>query len=612
MAENRNINYLNKDFNEYRNSLINFAKTYFPTVYNDFSPSSPGMMFLEMSAYVGDVLSFYLDNQTQENFLEYARQQTNLYALAYMMGYTPKVTSVSTTNVDIYQKVPSVASNPDFTYALNINENLSVSSPLQSGATFLIQDPIDFTYSSSLDPTEITLYDIDYYLLKKTRKAISAQINTATFPFTDPQKFQTIQLTGNNIVKILDITDSDGNKWYEVPYLAQEMIYDSIKNTNINNPNFSSDSRDVPYLLQLKKVPRRFVSRFINSTTLQIQFGAGTNTSNNEEEITPNPDNVGLGLPYRKSKLNTAFSPSNFLYTDTYGIAPYNTTLTVRYLTGGGIQSNVGAGSLTVINNKSAISFQNSGLDVTLANNIYNSVAVTNPIASTGGGGGDTSDDLRLKSLGSFTTQQRTVTQDDYLVRALSLPSDYGNISKVYVEPEKISSLLPGETPSILNLFVLTYDANGKLTNALPALKQNLSTYLSQYRVINDSVKIKDAFVINIGIDFEITVLPNYNNNLVITNCITQLQNYFQIDKWQINEPILLKDLYILLDKIDGVQTVKNINITNKFGSSLGYSNYSYDITGATQNNVVYPSLDPMIFELKYPNSDIKGKVVSY
>jgi hypothetical protein len=612
MAENRNINYLNKDFNEYRDSLINFAKTYFPTVYNDFSPSSPGMMFLEMSAYVGDILSFYLDNQTQENFLEYARQQSNLYALAYMMGYTPKVTSVSTTNIDVYQKVPSIAGSPDFTYALNINENLSISSPLQNSATFLIQDPIDFTYSSSLDPTEVTLYDNNYYLLKKTRKAISSQINTSTFTFNEPQKFQTIQLTGDSIIKILDITDSDGNKWYEVPYLAQEMVYDSIKNTNINNPNFSSDSGDVPYLLQLKKVPRRFVSRFIDPTTLQIQFGAGTNTANNEEEIIPNSDNVGLGLPYKQSKLNTAFSPANFLYTDTYGIAPYNTTLTVRYLTGGGIQSNVGVGALTVINNKTNINFQNSGLDVTLANTIYNSVAVTNPISSTGGGGGDTMDDIRLKSLGSFTTQQRTVTQDDYLVRALALPSDYGNISKIYIEPEKISNLLPGETPSILNLYILAYDSDGNLTNALPALKQNLSTYLSQYRVINDSIKIKDAFIINIGADFEITVLPNYNNNLVIANCISQLQTYFLVTKWQINEPILLKDLYILLDKVDGVQTVKNVSITNKFGSALGYSNYSYDIMGATQNNVIYPSIDPMIFELKYPNSDIKGKVVSY
>jgi hypothetical protein len=612
MAEIRNITYLNKDFNQFRNSLIDYAKTYFPTSYVDFSPSSPGMMFMEMSAYVGDIMSFYLDNQVQENFIQYARQTDNLYALAYMLGYTPKVTSVSIVDIDIYQKVPSIGNLPDYSYAFYVSENLSIQSPLQSAAKFLIQDTIDFTFSSSLDPTETTVYDANYYLLKKTRKAISAEIKTETFSFTTPTSFPTIEINNSNIIGILDITDSDGNTWYEVPYLAQEMIYDTIKNTNINNPSLSSNSGEAPYLLQLKKVQRRFVTRFLDSTTLQIQFGAGTNTSNNDEEITPNSDNVGLGLPYKKSKLNTAYSPANFLFTDTYGIAPYQTTLTVRYLIGGGIQSNVGTNVLSVINNKQLFKFQNSNLDPTLSNAIFGSVAVTNPLASNGGGAGDTDDDLRLKAMSSFTTQQRTVTQDDYLIRALSLPSNYGNIAKAHIESEKISNLLPGETPSILNLFILTYDIDKHLTPASNALKQNLSTYISQYRVINDSIKIKDVFIINIGVEFEIIVLPNYNSNLVIADCISKLQDYFNIDKWQINEPIMLRDLYILLDKVNGVQTVKNINITNKYGSSLGYSNYSYDISGATINNVIYPSIDPMVFEVKYPNVDIKGKVVIF
>jgi hypothetical protein len=611
-TENRNITYLNKDFSQFRSSLIDYAKTYFPTVYNDFSPSSPGMMFLEMAAYVGDVMSFYLDNQIQENFIQYVRQQNNIYALAYMLGYKPKVTSVSITDIDVYQKLPTIGDQPDYNYTLYIPENFSVNSPLQSGAKFLIQDPIDFSFSSSYDPTEITLYDTNYYLLKKTRKAISAEIKSTSFTFGVPQSFQTVDINDSNIIGILDITDSDGNKWYEVPYLAQEMIYDTIKNTNINNPNFSSDSGDTPYLLQLKKVQRRFVTRIIDPTTLRIQFGSGTNTANNDEEVTPNPDNVGIGLPYKQSKLTTAFSPTNFLFTDTYGIAPYQTTLTVRYLIGGGIQSNTGANTLTTITDRSTIKFQNVGLDTTLANAVFNSVAVTNPLASNGGGAGDTADDIRLKAMNTFTTQQRTVTLDDYMVRAMSLPSNYGNIAKVYVESEKLSNLLPGETPSVLNLYALTFNFNKHLQPASNAVKQNLSTYLSQYRMMNDSIKIKDAFIINIGVDFEINVLPNYNSNLVIANCISKLKEYFNIDNWQINEPILLRDLYIMLDNVDGVQTIKTINIINKYGSLLGYSNYSYDIPGATVNNVIYPSLDPMIFELKYPDSDIKGRVVTF
>jgi hypothetical protein len=618
-TETRDIKYINKDFGELRAALIEFAKTYFPTTYNDFTPASPGMMFMEMSAYVGDVMSFYLDNQVQENFIQFTRQQNNLYTLAYMLGYRPKVTGAATVDVDFYQQVPSLLSGstyvPDYSYALQIAENTSISSNLVGSSGFLIQDAIDFSFSSSSDPTQVTIYTLngnipEFFLLKKTRKAISSNIQTTTFTFGAPERFQTVDINNSNIIGILDIIDSDGNEWYEVPYMAQEMVFDTVKNTNPNDPNTYTDEGEVPYLLQLRKVPRRFVSRFTTPTTLQLQFGAGTNTQNKDEEIIPNTDNIGLGLPYKRSLLTTAFSPSNFLYTDTYGIAPYNTTLTVRYLTGGGVQANIPANTLTNVNTTSNIKFQNNNLDPILSQTVFNSVAVNNPIAASGGQDGDTNDEIRFNALSTFATQLRSVTQDDYLVRALSLPSQYGTIAKAYIEPEKLENILPGQTPSVLNLFVLAFDNNKKLKTAASTLKKNLGTYLSQYRIINDSIKIKNAFVINIGVEFDLIVLPEYNNNEVVFNCIQALKDYFDINKWQINEPIILRDLYVLLDKVEGVQTIKKIDIINKVGTNLGYSQYAYDISGATQNNVIYPSLDPMIFEVKYPDTDIRGRVV--
>jgi hypothetical protein len=615
MAANKNIKYINKDFNEFRASLIDYAKTYFPTTYNDFSPASPGMMFMEMAAYVGDVLSFYLDNQVQENYLQFARQSNNLFELAYMFGYKPNVTGVANTTIDFYQKVPSKLSGstyiPDFDYALFVNQNSTVATT--EGTSFLISDPVDFSVSSSTDPTEITIYEISsgnptFYLLKKSRKSISAAINTTTFSFGSPVKFDTVELNATNLIGVLDIVDSEGNTWYEVDYLGQEMIYDSIKNTNVNDPNLSQYSGDTPYLLKLKKVQHRFTTRLRNSTTLQIQFGAGT-TSDVDENIVPNPDNVGIGLPFEQTKLTTAYAPSNFLFTDTYGIAPSNTTLTVRYLTGGGVSANVSANTLTTINGN--ITFLKYSLNSTTANNIFSSLAVTNPEAASGGGDGDTIEEIRQNSSANFASQLRNVTQDDYLVRALSMPAKYGNIAKAYIEPTKAQSISAGEAAGILDLYILTYDIDGKLVIASPALKQNLSTYLSQYRMINDAINIKDGFVINIGVDFDIIVLPNFNSNEVLTNCITALQTYFTISNWQINQPIVLRDIYILLDRIEGVQTVKTVNITNKVGTNLGYSEFAYDISGATKNNVIYPSLDPMIFEVKYPNTDIQGRVIS-
>jgi len=612
----RDIKYLNRDFSDFRNRLIEFSKTYFPNTYNDFSPASPGMMIIEQSSYVGDVLSFYLDNQFQENFIQFAQQTNNVYELSYMFGYKPKTTGVAQATVDFYQQLPAKNVGgtivPDYDYALTINENTIISSAAGGNTPFLLQDKIDFSFSSSQDPTEISIYQISgdspqYYLLKKSRKTISSQINSQTFTFTTPENFTTIEINSSNIVKILDIIDSDGNVWYEVDHLGQEMIYKKIKNTNVNDPNNVLDSGEVPYLLSLEKVQRRFSTRFTSAGTLQIQFGSGT-AIDNDEDIIPNPNNVGLGLLTQQSKLTSAYSPTNFLYTDTYGIAPSNTTLTVRYLTGGGVTSNVDANTLTSINTTN-VNFNQINLNATTANYIFRSLSSNNPEAASGGRAGDTIEEIRQNTLALVSSQKRSVTADDYLVRALSMPSEYGAISKAFIEQPKLTDNQVS-TIETLNLYCLTQNAQGHFSQPSNAVKQNLRTYLSQNRIIGDNIEIRDAFIINIAVNFEIIVLPEYNNNEVLLRCINLLIDYFSRDKWQLNQPILLRDIYINLDRIRGVQTVKNVKITNKAGTTMGYSQYSYDIDGATQNQVIYPSLDPSIFEVKFPQTDIKGKVV--
>ena len=611
----RDIKYINRDFSDFRQRLIEYSKTYFPNTYNDFSPSSPGMLFMEQTAYVGDVLSFYLDNQLQENFIQYARQTNNIFELSYMFGYKPKTTSAAQATIDFYQQLPSITSGsitlPDYSYAVTIDENTTVDSN-SGGDSFIIQDKIDFSLSSSEDPTEISVYQISgnspqYYLLKKSRNAISSTINSTTFDFTDPQPFQTINLSNSDIIKILDIFDSEGNQWYEVDHLGQEMVFQSKNNTNINDPNAVANNGTTPSILELKKVQRRFATRFTSLSNLQIQFGSGTSTDN-DEEIIPNPDNIGIGLPFKKDKLTSAYSPSNFLHTGTYGISPSSTTLTVRYLTGGGVTSNASQNTLTNLDT-SLISFNNINLNSTTANYIFQSLSTSNPLAASGGKDGDTLEEIRQNSLSLIASQQRSVTADDYLIRALSMPSEYGAVAKAYIEQPKLTDDQVS-TIETLNLFCLSKDADGYLFPPSTLLKQNLRTYLSQYRIIGDNIEIRDAFIINIALNFEIIVLPEYNNNEVLIRCVEELKSHFEIDKWQLNQPIFLRDLFILLDKIKGVQTVKDITITNKAGTTTGYSPYAYDILGATQNQVIYPSLDPSIFELKYPNQDIKGRVV--
>ena len=464
MAVRRNINYINKDFGQFRNQLINYSSTYFPSTYTDFTNTSVGMMFIEQAAYIGDVLSFYMDNQIQENFLQYARQPDNLYDMAYMYGYKPKTTGLAEVDIDFYQQVPAKLSGseyiPDYDYALYLPANTQVSTTGGSIINFTTQDPIDFAVSNSIDITYESVAALSggnpsYYLLRKRRKTYSGTISSVQFSIGAPQEFLTFNINDNNIAGILDVVDSNGNIWYEVDYLGQELIYDSLRNTNVNDPNSSSDT-DAPYLLQTKQVQNRFATRFLDEKTLQLQFGSG-NPDNNDEEVIPNPFNVGLGLPFEQSKLTAAYSPTNFIFTNTYGVSPTNTTLTVRYYTGGGVVSNVLSNTTTNLN-ASGIKFIQGGLNSSTAQYVFDSLATNNPAAASGGKDGDTIEEIRQNSISNFTTQLRNVTADDYLVRALSMPSKYGKVSKAHTQKPKAD-----EANTTLDLYVLTEDASNKL-----------------------------------------------------------------------------------------------------------------------------------------------------
>jgi len=609
MSQDNNVSYLNKSFSDFKANLTNYAKTYFPTAYNDFSDANPGAMFIEMASYVGDVMSFYLDNQVQENYLLYAKEKENLYALSYTLGYRPKASYASNTNIDIYQLIPTFAGTnpliPNTTYALIVPENTVLTST-STGTKFITTQKLDFSDTGS---ATITLYNDDYFLIKNSVPAISADIKSTTFSFSSPQKFSTVTINDDNILQILDITDSDGNQYYEVPYLAQSTIYEKF-----SNPTYTTDQ--VPYLLKLKRVPRRFVSRLLSDSTLQLEFGAGV-SNKSDNNIIPTPDNINLGLVPGISNLIGNYNQASIFYTQEYGLAPSNTTLTVRYLVGGGIISNVPANDLIVINSSTA--YIKSGINDATSAIVLNSIFSTNPNPSSGGRGGDEVEEIRNNALYAHSSQLRAVTKNDYIVRALSLPSDYGSISKVYVTQDVMENPQPSlvtanmqPNPLSLDLYVLAYNSNKQLDLASTTLKQNLVTYLNEYRMVTDAINIRDAFYINIGINFDITVTSGFSNQFVLRDCLAALKAFFNIEQWQIDQPIVTSDIMSLLLQINGVQSVSNIEIINKEDSTgVNYSVFGYDIKGATQNGVIYPSADPSIFEVRYPDTDIQGRVVT-
>ena len=641
----KQVNYLNKDFSDFRDNLIEFAKVYFPNTYNDFNESSPGMMFIEMAAYVGDVLSYYIDSQFRESLLAYAEEKRNVYNIAQSFGYKPNVTAPSSVVLDVFQTVPALNEKPDERYALNVKAGTQVIST-STGTTFRTLDDVNFKFSSSYDPRNITIFESEdniptKYLLKKKVKAESGNIVTETFSFGTAEKYTQVKLSNPKVIEIISCTDSDGNTWSEVDSLARDTVFNDIENNATNDPTSVVNREVSPYILKLNKTSRRF-TRYINQNDSSIlRFGAGI-SNNADEEIIPNPSMVGSTLPGSPTYLTTAFDPSNFLKTKSFGLAPSNTTLTIKYAYGGGINDNVNANDVTSI---SSISYEISDtlLSTTSVQESKDSVSFINPNPATGGSAGESIREVRENALAYFQAQQRAVTKEDYIVRAYSLPAKYGNIAKVHlvqddqlnkstgtdelervvtqddVDNERTIKSLQVRTPNPLamNMYTLGFDANKKLSSLNQTVKENLKTYLSQYRLVTDAVNIKDAYVINIAVNFAILTKSEFAKNEVLLKCVAAVKDFFDIDRWQIGQPIVLSDIAYELSLVDGVASVVPpvdsdtvIKIENKYKAGEGYSGNFYDIKNSMIDGVLYPALDPSIFEIKYPNTDIKGKVV--
>ena len=656
----KNLSYVGKDFETLKQNLVDFTKTYFPNSYSDFSEASPGTIFIDQAAAIGDMLSFYQDVQLKESMLSHATEKKNIVSIAQSMGYKPKVTSPAVCEVTVYQLVPDDGNGiPDDRYFLRIKDGMEIESTSNSSVIFRTTDAVDFTISSS---REVEVYERlttgvpSKYLVSKKIKAISAQEISTTITMGSDTDYPSITLSDSNIIQITSVMDDDNNIYYEVPYLAQESVFVEKPNTQYNSDQFAQ-SGEVPYILEVQKVPRRFSIKVNSDNTMDLQFGSG-DINLSDETILPNTKNVGLGLGNSIQRLNQGIDPSNFLKTNTFGIAPAGKTLTIKYLVGGGVASNINQNDLTKIRK---IEFDDDLLSIPAEllasyNDTKSSIAVENLIAATGGRGAESIEEIRQNALATFGSQNRAVTRQDYIVRALSMPERYGSVAKVYVSPDgeidnnspssilanpkniteftnlvdsikglskediqkelvkyltqKKTNIAEVNNPFAINMYILGYNENKKLTNLNTAIKENLKTYLGEYRMITDAVNMIDGFIVNIGVDFEIICYSNYNKREVVTECLTKLQSHFDIDNWTFNKPINISEIELILANIEGVMSVPSVKISNLCGGDGNYSTNRYNIDEATKGKIVYPSLDPCVFEVKYPNKDIKGRAI--
>lgn len=646
-AGKKDINYTGKDFNSFRSNLIEYAKSYFSSTYRDFSENSTGMMFIELASYVGDVLSYYIDHQFKEGFLQYSSERKNIINLANYLGYKIRTSVSATTELEVFQLVPSKVGlngkmEPDYKYALNIQEGMEVGSSDGNASTFRTLSAVNFNENKKDSPREVSVYERDsigqptFYLLRKRCLASAGTLTTKSVAVGDASEFFEVTLPETNVIEILSVEDSSGNLYYEVPYLAQDTIAIEESNDYKNNPVYAKYADSVPYILKYIKTSRRFTTIVNPDNTTTLEFGAGSDKFD-DEIIIPNINNLGTTLNSSQN-LESGIDPSNFLKSNSYGSAPANTNLTIKYYVGGGVSSNVAANQLNKVQN---IKFQDSTeyLDPSeqaSIDTIKTSIQVNNPLPATGGKSAETDEEIRQNGLASFSAQHRAVTRDDYVIRALSMPPKFGSIAKAYVSKDGIldtrtqtnifkeafsdeakvtpngMNIVYGElnNPLAINLYVLSYNGRNHLERPNELVLKNLKTYLSKYRILTDGLNITNAFVINFGINFEISIFENFNKKEVLVNCISELTEMHSTDKMSIMQPLEIGEIELTLSKISGVRSVIDVEIVNLTTEDGDYSENEYDIGPATVGKTVYPSMDPSIFELKFPNKDIVGRIV--
>lgn len=594
LKRSADIKYISRDFDSLIQNLKNYLKQQFPESYRDFSDTSGGMAFLELVAYVGDILNFYIDKQFNELFLDRAKERKNLISLAKNLGYT--IRGKAAANVDLtvtttYPVTGSGTANVEFI----LNKGTQVTS--DDGVKFETVDDIDFSEDTDRivtingGTTTVSISGIN--TVNGETKVFNTFIST-------PKQFLKVTLPDTNVLEVISVTSSDGNIWYQADYLAQETQFFGLTNTD-------NASSSVPYVLSLRKIPRRFVIEKDENNYTSLVFGSGILTTEDSDFI-PNPSDFVLPSTIRgvdDGFVIDSIDPENFLNTGTLGATPSNATLVITYRTGGGFETNVSSNSLRRFTNKKVSFITASSVSSLQKSQIEGSLQVNNPLAAYGGKDEETQREIREYAARNFAAQNRTITIQDYIVRTLTIPSKFGS-------PFRVQARRDPDSDFGVEIIVLIKDSNGNLALAPNQLKINIGNYLSKFKPLNDNLNIVDGKIINLQMNFGITTTNSMNSNLILANCLLRLKDYFRIDNWQMGQSISLTLLSSILQNVEGVVSVSNIFFKSLTGNVDGYtySNNSFNVNGRTKNNLITVDADQMI-EIRYSDIDIRGGILN-
>lgn len=594
------IDYTSRDFESIRNDLITHVRRYYPNVYQDFNEASFGSIMIDTVAYVGDILSFYMDYSVNESFLETSIEDNNIIKLARQLGYRHKGIPASSGEVTLYIIVPAAVSGvePDLAYVPVLKKG-AVFSAGGTGASFSLNEDVDFlTYAK--DPKNVVAATVDSvsgvptgYAIKATGKVISGQIKQQTVQVGDFERFRKVLIQDEFITEIISVTDSTGNKYYEVDYLTQDVIYIPVVNK-------SSDSDKVPNILKPKKVPRRFVfEQLTNQYYLQFGYGSETNLTN---EVISEPNKVIMEVNGRDYIVDESFDPTNLIETDKMGVCPTNTALTIKYRKNSVNLNNISTNALSSVSDTN-FAFENiASLSNQKVNNVIGSLEFENEKPIVGAVSTPTTEELKYRAYGSFSSQNRAVTAEDYKSVVYSMPSKFGAVKRCNIVQDKDSF------KRNLNLYILSEDSDGNLVESTDSLKTNLKNHLLGYKMINDTIDILNAKIVNIGFNIDIIAEEERNKYDVLQNAIDAIKFDVLSRKYDIGEPIRVSDVFKSLKNVDGVLDVISVTVKRKSGSR--YSSFSYNVKGNTSpDGRLVLSAEDIAFEVKYPDSDIIGTV---
>ena len=599
MADTRNskiVKYLNLGFDDFVSDLRDFSKIFFPKTSKDLSDASSGQMMIEQAAYIGDVLAFYLEDRFKNTNIQTAKDIDQIFVLARGLGYPLRGPTAAGGQTNFYLEVPATTGStggfqPDLRYAANF-KNVQLQN--SNGVVFEALDDVDFSQVDTSSSLESRVSQRDqlglptHYILKTQVDVSAGKTVSQTVSIGDYRPFRKVEFGQPNVLEIISVKDETGENWYEVDYHAQESIFEGIRST-------FDDSDDVPYVLKLKTVPRRFVSRINPSTgRTSLVFGPGKGTEVGTPFV-PDPGDIALDLKGKLTFSPPFIDPQNFLKTRTLGLAPFNTTLTIRARVGGGRVTNTSVGSLKDIISKET-ELNTAGLDTQSLNNVLNSFSTQNDLPMLGGEEAETIEEIKQNASAFFAAQGRLNTREDYIARALSLPSKFGRIFRVYAR----TNCNPNGG---VQLHIIGRNERGQLIKPTDTLKKNLKTYLSKFTRLNQGIDILDGRIINIGLNFSLVVQPGFNKTQVKIDALKVMKDFFKVENWSLNQPIILDDIRCLLKEVEGVLSISELEIVNKNNITDGqsYSEDSYSIQTNTRNGIIFAPEKGM-FEVKFPN----------